>query len=321
MRARAGLIPVIAVSLTALALGSLSVDSARAQETHAQDTHAQQNCLAAPSGKAPQGSRWHYRTDPATQTKCWYLRTEGDAAQKPATQDKSETAVTATSPAAATPKAAPGQTGQEAQQPRPVQAVRANSGGRPTQNSSHSGPQTDPQGSRQAGDRSAPWSDPPSQARAGNVAWPDPSRLAPGPAQPPTAPLANDRQEAPAPAQISDQATGNDAASDRQAAEPIATAVSGNDEIPVGLLLALAISMLIAGILLRRIVKVIFARRRKVDPERREPILSTNRAGERTITLPVAHQRDLAPGWVDRLDEDVQESLRHLLRTLERQAA
>ncbi len=140
-------------------------------------------------------------------------------------------------------------------------------------------------------------------------------------AQPPPSPLANNQQEPPAPAQSSDKANGNDAASDRQAAEPIATAVSDNDEMPVGLLLALAISMLIAGILVRRIVKMLFARRRRIDPERREPVLRTNSAGERTITLPVAHQRDLAPGWVDRLDEDVQESLRHLLRTLERQAA
>jgi hypothetical protein len=161
------------------------------------------------------------------------------------------------------------------------------------------------------------------------VPWPDPARLAAGTpppsanaAQRPTAPpLANDQQEPPAAAQSSDKANGNDAASDRQAAEPTATAVSDNDEMPVGLLLALAISMLIAGILVRRMVKMIFARRRKADPERRQPVLSTNSAGERTITLPVAHQHHLAPGWVDRLDEDVQESLRHLLRTLERQAA
>jgi len=340
MRATAGLIPAIAVSVMALAMGSLGVDTARAQDTHAQDTHAQEirapetrapetrapeNCLPAATGKAPQGSHWHYRTDPATQTKCWYLRTEGDAAQKPATQDKSETGVAP----AATPKTAPDQAAQDAQQARPVQPARAATGGRPPQGSAQNGPQGGRQGStqdgdrmrRQPGDRSAPWPDPPSRAGAANVTWPDPPQPAAGAPQPATAPLANNQQEPPPPAQSSDQANGTNAASDRQAAEPIATAVSDNDEMPVGLLLTLAISMLIAGILVRRLVKMIFARRRKVDRERREPVLRTNSAGERTITLPVAHQHDLAPGWVDRLDEDVQESLRHLLRTLEREAA
>jgi hypothetical protein len=338
MRATAGLIPAIAVSVMALAMGSLGVDAARAQDAHPQDTHAPENCLAAPSGKAPQGSHWRYRTDAATQTKCWYLRTDGDAAQKTATPDRPETAVTAT----ATPKAAPDQTtGPEAQQPRPAKAARAAASGKPIQSSAQNGHQGGAQATnqagnqdsgrlrRQGGDPSAPWPDPPpSQGSAGNVPWPDPVRLAAGgtpptanAAQPPPSPLANNQQEPPAPAQSSDKASGNEAASDRQAAEPIATAVSDNDEMQVGLLLALAISMLIAGILVRRIVKMLFARRRRIDPERREPVLRTNSAGERTITLPVAHQRDLAPGWVDRLDEDVQESLRHLLRTLERQAA
>jgi hypothetical protein len=160
------------------------------------------------------------------------------------------------------------------------------------------------------------------------VTWPAPPRLVGSPAQdsagttqPATAPLANDRQEPPAPAQSSDKANGSDAATDGQAAEPIATAVSDNDEMPLGLLLALAVSMLIAGILLRRIVKMIFARRRKVATERREPVLSTSNAGDRATPRRGARPRDLAPGWVDRLDEDVQQELRNLLRTLERQAA
>jgi hypothetical protein len=352
MRATAGLIPAIAVSVMALAIGSLGSGSARAQETHPQDAHpqdthaqetrAQDNCLAAPSGKAPQGSHWRYHTDAATQTKCWNLRTDADPAQKSATPDKPEPAVAATAPAAATPKAAPDQTtGPEGQQPRPAKAARAAPGGKPTQSSAQNDRQGGAQANnqagnqdsgrirRQGGDSAAPWPDPPpSQGSAANVPWPDPVRLAAGgtpptaiATQPPPPALANNQQEPPAPAQSSVKASGNDAASDRQAAEPIATAVSDNDEMPVGLLLALAISMLIAGILVRRIVKMLFARRRRINPERREPVLRTNSAGERTITLPVAHQRDLAPGWVDRLDEDVQESLRHLLRTLERQAA
>jgi hypothetical protein len=32
------------------------------------------DCFAAPNSPAPQGSHWHYRSDRATQRKCWYLR-------------------------------------------------------------------------------------------------------------------------------------------------------------------------------------------------------------------------------------------------------
>ena len=35
---------------------------------------ASDNCLAAPTDQAPQGSHWYYRTDHANQRECWYLR-------------------------------------------------------------------------------------------------------------------------------------------------------------------------------------------------------------------------------------------------------
>ena len=40
------------------------------------------DCLAAPDSSAPENSHWYYRTDRATQRKCWYLR----GADKPAQQ-------------------------------------------------------------------------------------------------------------------------------------------------------------------------------------------------------------------------------------------
>jgi hypothetical protein len=327
--AKAGLIPVVAWSLFALAIGGLSIDQARAQDTRAQDsqapdahtaqTRAPDNCLPAPTGKPPAGNHWHYRTDPTTQTKCFFLRPASDTAQKPATQDKPGTNAAAAAPAT------PDQAGQDAQPSRP--AARPASAGKP--NARH-----------QAADRSETWPDPPSQGGAGNVTWPaapppaaviapEPTvapqqaaapRQATAPPQP-AASVANDQQEAPAPAQGPDRAAGADSASDRQAIEPATTAAAGDDDMPVGLLLALAAAMLIAGILLRRIVKSLFARGPKIAVARREPVLSTNKAGERTITLPLAHQTDLAPGWVDRLDGDVQDALRKLLRNLEQQAA
>ena len=294
----------------------------RAQE-RAPETRAQDNCLAAPSGKPPAGNHWHYRTDPTTQTKCWFLRPAADTAQKPAAQDKAETGATATAPAAATPQAPADPAAQESPQPRPAQVARPAAAGKQTTR-------------RQAAERPAgPWPDPSPQAGAGNVTWPAPppaaAAAAPEPAaapQPAAAPLANDRQDAPVPPQSADTIGGADAASNRQATEqatePVATAASNNDEAPVDLLLALAAALLISGILVRRLVKMLFARRPKVakiGAERREPILGTNSAGQRTITLPLTHQTDLAPGWVDHLDDDVQSALRKLLRALEREAA
>ena len=45
-------------------------------------------CLAAPDSSAPENSHWYYRTDRATQQKCWYLR----SADKPAQQEGLRTA-------------------------------------------------------------------------------------------------------------------------------------------------------------------------------------------------------------------------------------
>jgi hypothetical protein len=44
------------------------------------------DCVATPTPGAPQGSHWYYKTDRATNLKCWYLRTDNAA------QDGSDTA-------------------------------------------------------------------------------------------------------------------------------------------------------------------------------------------------------------------------------------
>jgi len=295
---KTGLIPVIAVSLMTLAVESSSIVSVRAEE----------NCLTAPNGRAPQGSHWHYRTDPVEQRKCWYLRTEGEAIQTPAAQEKPETGVTVQLPAAATPRTS----GSQAQQLQPLRAARPALRGTSTQDAGRV--------RREAAGSSAPWPDPQSPAGAGNVAWPAPPVSAASTTQGATAEPASRKQELPATAENSDKVKGNDAAADRQIGEPIETAVS-DDEMPGGMLLAFAIALVIAGIFVRRTVRMTFARPPRVRPDRRrEPIRSTI-ARERTIPQPVAHHRDLAPDWVDRLNDDVQQSLRKLLRTLDRQAA
>lgn len=43
------------------------------------ETAAPDNCLSAPKGETPAGSRWRYRVDHVNKRNCWYLRPEGGA--------------------------------------------------------------------------------------------------------------------------------------------------------------------------------------------------------------------------------------------------
>jgi hypothetical protein len=86
------------------------------------------------------------------------------------------------------------------------------------------------------------------------------------------------------------------------------------------MLLALTIGLLITGMIVRRIVRMTFLRQRAVPADRREPVWSV--PSERAISNVAAQHRDLAPGSLDndRLDDEVKEALRKLLRVLDQQA-
>jgi hypothetical protein len=334
MTTKARLILVVAVSLVTLGEGNLGADSARAEE----------NCLTAPNAPTPLGSHWYYRTDPVKQRKCWYLRTEGQAIQKQAAQEKPETGVTAKRPAAVTAIIAPDQSGPEPLELRPGQVPLDASADRPTKGSIQHGAQA----SGQAGADKVAWPDPPSSANASRVAWPDtPSSASaggvmwPDPPSPtradkvawPNPPLpagaathgataentpeerANQAQEVPGTPANSDKDAGTDAGKDRQVAKPIETAVS-HGQMPVDMLLALAIGLILAGIIARLIVRMTIGRRRTVDPDRREVVWTTSIPSERTIPTPVAQRRELVSGSVDNdhLEDEVKEALRKLLR-------
>jgi hypothetical protein len=75
--------PVVAVAILLAWGAGLGVPTNIA---HAND------CLAAPNTPAPEGSRWYYQTDRATQRRCWFLRAKGESPQQPATQAQSEAA-------------------------------------------------------------------------------------------------------------------------------------------------------------------------------------------------------------------------------------
>ena len=307
MTAKAGWISVVAVLL--IADVSLSAGSARAEE----------NCLAAPNAPAPKGSHWYYRTDSVKQSKCWYLRAEGQPIKTPAAQQEQapKTAIAAKRPAAAMPKTSPDQAGPEAKQLRPDQPAPATLGDMLRQSSTQDGAQA----GRQGIGGNVTWPDPPTLAGADNVVKPGPPSQTSGAPEGTTGqsiPEETANQEEPPTAANA----GNDAGVAMPTAEPTEVAVS-HSEIPAGLALAFVVGLVIAGIIVRRIVRMTFARRRTVFPDRREPVLTTSIASAPTKPDFVAHHRDLALGLVDndRPNDEVKQALRKLLLVLDRRAA
>lgn len=336
MTATARLILVVAVSLTALGAASLSASPAWAEE----------ECLAAPNKQAPPGSRWYYRTDPVKQSKCWHLRTEGQAIQNPAAKEEPETEITPKQPAVTSSKTAPAQPEPESLELRPGQTPPAASGDAPAR----VGIQNRAQPNRRAGagqvaspdpalsaavgkvawpdpppvgGGNVAWPDPPSPAGVDTVAWPDPPSRAGGvtqgvTAEKPPEERASQTQQMPATAAKSDKAAGNDARVGTQVAG-LTKAADAQSETPAWMLLAFAIGLVIAGILVRQIVKVRLARR----SERREPVWLNSMTSERTRPRVMSQERDLAPDQVDAdgLDDEVKEALRKLVRVLEQHMA
>jgi hypothetical protein len=170
------------------------------------------------------------------------------------------------------------------------------------------------------------WPDPPAQTAANNVAWPDPPspRAVDKAAWPdPPSPVRggardvaaeNTRAAIKTPEEEekhtqevptnSIERTGNDAEPNRYVAEPKTWLVAQND-MPMSMLLAFGIGLVFAGLVVRRVVRVAFARRPTVRLERREAVLSTGVKSDDAVHL----------------DNNVKESLRKLLKVLEQQTA
>jgi len=298
---------------------------------------AEDNCLSAPNARAPQGSHWYYRTDPVKQSKCWYLRTEGPAAQKPAAQETTETKFSVEGLAATPSKSVSDQLGPSSLELRPAQAAQA--ADKPTKMNIPNNTQPN----RQAANARAwpnptvpaaakvAWPDPPAPTAANNVAWPEPpspGALSPvrGGAQEVTAENApattgTPEEDIKQPQEVpthSIKRTGDDAESNGYIAEPKTPLVT-QKEMPMSMLLAFGIGLVIAGLVMRLVVRAVFGRRPTVKLKRREAVLSTSIASQRTLPT----FGDLAPesDAAVHLDNNVKESLRKLLKVLEQQTA
>ena len=327
MSVTARLTPVVAMLLAALVDGSLNTRHVLAED----------NCLSAPNARAPQGSHWYYRTDPVKQSKCWYLRTEGPAAQKPAAQETTETKFSVEGLAATPSKSVSDQLGPSSLELRPAQAAQA--ADKPTKMNIPNNTQPNRQAANARAWPNPPvpaaakvaWPDPPAPTAANNVAWPEPpspGALSPvrGGAQEVTAENApattgTPEEDIKQPQEVpthSIKRTGDDAESNGYIAEPKTPLVT-QKEMPMSMLLAFGIGLVIAGLVMRLVVRAVFGRRPTVKLKRREAVLSTSIASQRTLPT----FGDLAPesDAAVHLDNNVKESLRKLLKVLEQQTA
>jgi hypothetical protein len=121
----------------------------------------------------------------------------------------------------------------------------------------------------------------------------------------------------PATASISAKDARNDLGADKLVAQPNPSG-SSQGETRVGLLLVFAIGLILAGILVRWIVRMTLMRRPTIHLDRREPVWATSNESQGTISA----TQHLALDWgdIDRLDDEVKEALPKLLRALNRQA-
>jgi hypothetical protein len=273
--AKAGSISAIAVFLMAFAVGS---------------SRAEDNCLAAPNARAPSGSHWHFHTDPIKKSKCWYLRTERQAAEE------LEAVVSAKHPTRA---GAATSSRSQARSDKPLQSVPATQALASAQDGDRVGHQNPsyqagagsvvpPEPPHLAAAANDVWSDPPYPAGAGNVVWPDPP-------SPPGAPLgattesglterAARQREVHDRVKYSGDLIGDGAAAKaRQLAKAFRSKVL-HDQISGGVLIALAIVLVIAGMFLRGVVSPNFRRRHTFHPDLRETVGSTGDATPTSVT-------------------------------------
>jgi hypothetical protein len=297
---------------------------------NAQDTaHAADNCLAAPAGKATPGSHWHYRTDPVKQTKCWYLKPDGDAAQSTAAADGADAAGGPPRPAAAPkPAADPNNPAAHSHKPRqathvakpPATAAAPNQAAAPAGPGASAWPDPPAQAPaapppQQQAAQGGAWPEPPppQNAAAAGAAWPDPPATS-APADPATTSAAPDASAA--------QDTGSATPTSEPAVETPQPTTSGMGSLSGRgmMILVVAIAFIVGGVLMRWMLGKLFARRRRIAAERREPLWQTD-----DYVMPDALARGGGPaaGSIDpeRLDADSKQALRKLLRTLERSAA
>ena len=303
---------VFADLLVALSAVTLSATPGSAATT--------ETCIAAPNSTAPDGSHWYFRTDRATQRKCWYLAAQGQkvhraARAEPADEEPAARPARSKRESVASPAAANQASASEASA---TPTLPSDAQGRMQRFIYGAAPQvTVAEAAPQAAAETA--SVPP----AGTLQWPAPAQSAV------SSQVADASGGAPV-TTAADPSDAQEAARDAAPAQPNATSgiasTAGTDAAsvtPLQMLLLFVAALAIAGILLHTILKLALARRHRVYVDRREGTWSTDRDHERAL-LPHdfdAPMRAPSEAFAAGARDPDAERLTQLLRDIERRAA
>jgi hypothetical protein len=238
------------------------------------------DCLAEPNSPAPAGSHWYYHMDRAKQHKCWYIRATDQPAQPAAAQATSDSTSLPPAPPiplekpATAPASGPISISPDDSTP-PLPRVKVVKPPRPPvssattdqalQQSAQKGP---PQASSASSKPGAPsqTGNPGTVANvsAGTPVWPDPPLVAFKTPEP-TAPSSDTQRESTRP--TTDASVSDDAKSTAQggasANNAVGTSTSGS-MMPVAMFPIAALGLVVAGFLLRIVMKISARRRRRI---------------------------------------------------------
>ena len=241
------------------------------------------DCLTEPNSTAPAGSHWYYHIDLAKQRKCWYIRAMDQSAQPATAQATSDPASLSRTPPIPLDKPAtasasgpmsisPGDStpplprikllAVKPQRP-PVSSMTTD---QPVQQSAQKGP---PQASSASSIPEA--SAPPANASAAPPVWPDPP-VATVKTQEPAALSSDTRTESSRPTadtRVSDDAesTARGGALTTNSGTTTSAAVTPVEMFPI-----IALGLIVAGLLLRVVMKITAARRRRITIDRHDRI-------------------------------------------------
>src|SRR6516164_3611352 len=282
------------------------------------------DCLAEPNSPAPAGSHWYYHLDKTTQRKCWYIHATDQPAQPAAAEATSDGASMSPAPpnspeepAAASANipisissgdSAPAlpRVKVPAVKPRPA-SVNSTTSPRSVQQSA---PKATPQGGSASSipeppaakaSLSSPISDPPVPARApaATPAWADPP-VAAVIAPEPTAPPSDARTESLRPsvdASASDDAK-NTSRDDPSTNNP--TGTTSTSLMPVEMLFIAALGLVVAGFLIRIVMKISAARRRRITVDHHDVDRIDDRLKQELHEDQIAHRPDALSEFLQR---------------------
>ena len=279
------------------------------------------DCLAEPNSSAPAGSHWYYHLDKTTQRKCWYIRATDQPAQPAAAQATSDGAslsppppISAEEPAAASANipmsissgdstpALP-RVKSPAVKPRPASVSSATSPQSVQQSAPKATPQSGsassvPEPPAAKATLSSQISDPPVPAHppAATPAWPDPRVIA----AEPTAPPSDARTESLRPTvdtPVSDD-TKNTSRGDPSSNNPTATTTTSL--MPVEMLFIAAVGLVVAGFLIRIVMKISAGRRRRITIDQHDVDQIDDRLKQELHEDQIAHQPDALSEFLQR---------------------